>query len=80
MPIEGDIEADFSNDIYTAPSSQPISGISGTTTTRQHAVRVLIQEDRYILGKHQWFCDRTSEKTVILSVSKRLFFLPLEMK
>ena len=63
-----DIEADFSNDVYTSPNSDPISGTSGR---RQHAVRVLIQEDRYILGKHQWFCDRTAEKTVILSVSKK---------
>ena len=65
-----DIEADFSNDVYTAPNSDPISGTSGR---RQHAVRVLIQEDRYILGKHQWFCDRTAEKTVILSVSKTYY-------
>ena len=62
---DGDIEAEYAADYYTAPASDPITGDSGK---RVHAVRVIIQEDRYIIGKHQWFCDRTTEKTVSLSV------------
>ena len=67
MDTDGDIEATFDTDLYTAPATDPIIGSSGN---RLHAVRVVIQEDRYILGKHQWFCDRTTEKTVSLAVSK----------
>ena len=66
---DGDIEAEYAADYYTAPASDPITGDSGK---RVHAVRVIIQEDRYIIGKHQWFCDRTTEKTVSLSVYKIL--------
>ena len=70
VDTDGDIEATWASDIYTAPATDPIIGSSGN---RLHAVRVVIQEDRYILGKHQWFCERTTEKTVFLSVSKPVF-------
>ena len=70
MISDGDIQADFDSDIYTAPGTGLITGSSGGTNDRLHAVRVVIQEDRYIFGKHQWFCDRTTEKTVSLIVSK----------
>ena len=69
---DGDIEAEYAADYYTAPASDPITGDSGK---RVHAVRVIIQEDRYIIGKHQWFCDRTTEKTVSLSVYKILYLI-----
>ena len=69
---DGDIEAEYAADYYTAPASDPITGDSGK---RVHAVRVIIQEDRYIIGKHQWFCDRTTEKTVSLSVHIILNFI-----
>ena len=69
---DGDIEAEYAADYYTAPASDPITGDSGK---RVHAVRVIIQEDRYIIGKHQWFCDRTTEKTVSLSVDIMFCFI-----
>ena len=71
MVADGDIETTYDTDLYTAPATDPFIGSSGNADQRLHAVRVVIQEDRYILGKHQWFCDRTTEKTVSLSVSNR---------
>ena len=64
---DGDIETDYddASGTYTAISTTPIQGSS----IRKHAVRVVIQEDRVLPVKYQWFCDRTTEKTVSLSVS-----------
>ena len=64
---DGDIETDYddASGTYKTISTEPITGLP----TRKHAVRVVIQEDRLMPVKYQWFCDRTTEKTVSLSVS-----------
>ena len=63
---EADVEAEFvtAKEEYKVVSSDPIYG----SPRRKHAVRVLIQEDRVIPVKYQWFCDGTFEKTVSLAV------------
>ena len=59
-----DQEATFASDTYT------VTGPG--SPNRQHMVRAVLIEDRLMPLQYEFFCDRTTEKTVTLTVTDLL--------
>ncbi len=57
-----DRKATFSGGEYT---------VLGDVVNRQHAIRVLAYEERFLNFEQKFFCNRPTEKTVTLTVSMR---------
>ena len=55
----GAMETDFDTDLYTVSSE----------TNKLFPLRVRLQEDRIMRVEKKFFCDRTTEKTLTLTVS-----------
>ena len=62
----GDSGASYSTGLYNLNT-----GV--LTPARKYAVRVRLQEDRVLNIKKKFFCDRTTEKTVYLTVENFVF-------
>ena len=61
-----DIETKFAGDSYSA-SGRPLR--SGGGSAIQVAVRALVYEDRFLQFERALFCDKTTEKTVEVTVA-----------
>ena len=62
-----DLQATFDSDTYTVSEDDPTG-----TPKRQHMLRAILVEDRIIPLKKRFFCDRTTEKTVTLTITDLL--------
>ena len=61
-----DLETKFAGDTYTATGS-PLRDGAGSAI--QVAVRALLYEDRFLQFEQALFCDKTTEKTVTVTVT-----------
>jgi hypothetical protein len=61
--INGDLGATFAGTAYT-----PVTG----PNDRKYAVRVRLQEDRILNVQKKFFCERTTEKTITLTVMPQI--------
>jgi hypothetical protein len=59
---DSDFKAIFSEDTY--------SSLEEFSTPRSHSIRAQIEERRIVHLEKKFFCDKTSEKTARMTVSK----------